>query len=87
CCFYSSSGRQSKARSGRCALLFFMACGVVGGASQIVAAPNSHLPEIGASGAIAGVLGGSMVRYPRNRIDPVLPIGCLPRSCACPRSY
>ena len=59
-------------------VLLYFACGLTGGIAQVVAAPLSHVPEIGASGAIAGVLGGYIIRYPANMIDAVLPIGCLP---------
>ncbi|MBV8726154.1 MAG: rhomboid family intramembrane serine protease [Candidatus Eremiobacteraeota bacterium] len=59
-------------------LIFYFACGLVGGIAQIVVAPFSQIPEIGASGAIAGVLGGYILRYPANMIEAVLPIGCLP---------
>jgi len=61
----------------RFAVLYF-GCGLMGGVAQIAVAPNSHVPEVGASGAIAGVLGGYIVRHPANMIDAVLPIGCLP---------
>ena len=56
----------------------YLLCGVMGGAAQIWAAPYSHVPEIGASGAIAGILGAYVVTYPTSRIDTVTPIGCFP---------
>jgi membrane associated rhomboid family serine protease len=43
---------------------FYLACGVLGGLAQVSFDPGSHVPAIGASGAIAGVLGAYVVRYP-----------------------
>jgi membrane associated rhomboid family serine protease len=45
-------------------LAFYLACGVLGNLAQISTDPASHVPEIGASGAIAGVLGAYIVRFP-----------------------
>jgi membrane associated rhomboid family serine protease len=59
-------------------LIVYLVCGIAGGIAQIVAGPNSHIPEIGASGAIAGILGAYIVTYPTSRIDTVTPIGCFP---------
>lgn len=59
-------------------LTYYLICGIVGGVAQVLAAPGSHVPEIGASGAIAGVLGGFLVTDPFARIETVTPIGCFP---------
>jgi len=59
-------------------LAFYLLCGIAGNAAQVLAGPGSHIPEIGASGAIAGVLGGYILRYPTNTIQAIVPIGCLP---------
>jgi membrane associated rhomboid family serine protease len=42
----------------------YLVCGVLGGLAQTSVDPGSHLPEVGASGAIAGVLGAFVVRFP-----------------------
>ena len=42
----------------------YLLCGIAGGLAQIAIAPGSHVPELGASGAIAGVLGAYIVTYP-----------------------
>jgi membrane associated rhomboid family serine protease len=52
--------------------LFYLACGIVAGLAQIAIDPNSPIPEIGASGAIAGVLGGYIVLFPRARIQTLI---------------
>jgi len=59
-------------------IVVYLLCGIMGGVAQIWAAPFSHVPEIGASGAIAGILGAYIVTYPAARIDTVTPIGCFP---------
>lgn len=59
-------------------LFFYFACGLAAGIAQMLAGPGSHVPEIGASGAIAGVLGAYIVQFPLNSIQTVIPLGCLP---------
>jgi membrane associated rhomboid family serine protease len=58
--------------------LFYLVCGIVGEAAQIAIAPGSHLPSVGASGAIAGVLGGYIVAFPTASVRTIVPIGCFP---------
>lgn len=55
-------------------LLFYLAAGIAGALAQIWADPGSTIPTIGASGAIAGVLGAYFLWYPRARILTLLPI-------------
>ncbi len=45
-------------------LALYLCCGIVGGVAQVWFDPGSHVPEIGASGAVAGILGAYIVRYP-----------------------
>ncbi len=49
-------------------LLFYLLCGLVGGVVQTVSVPDSYVPTVGASGAIAGVMGAYLVLYPRSRV-------------------
>jgi membrane associated rhomboid family serine protease len=49
-------------------LLFYLLCGLAASAAQILVSPDSVVPSLGASGAIAGVLGAYLVKYPRNRV-------------------
>jgi membrane associated rhomboid family serine protease len=58
--------------------LYYLLCGIAGGVAQIAIAPGSHVPAIGASGAIAGVLGGYLVNFPFAAIRTIVPIGCFP---------
>jgi len=55
-------------------LAFYLACGVASFATQIVFQPASAVPNLGASGAIAGVLGAYFVRFPRARVVTLLPL-------------
>ena len=49
-------------------LVFYLACGVAAALAQVFFNPLSRLPMVGASGAIAGVMGAYMVKFPRSRI-------------------
>jgi len=49
-------------------LVFYLLCGLFAVATQIVIYPTSNLPMVGASGAIAGVLGAYFILYPRARV-------------------
>ena len=50
-------------------LVFYLAAGIGADLAQVAAAPLSPIPTVGASGAIAGVLGGYLLLYPRARVD------------------
>lgn len=50
-------------------LIFYLACGVVADVAHLMADTASMVPTIGASGAIAGVLGGYLLLYPKARVD------------------
>ena len=52
-------------------LLFYLACGLVAAGAQIAANPYEGIPMVGASGAIAGVMGGYLLMFPRARVDVV----------------
>jgi membrane associated rhomboid family serine protease len=58
-------------------VFFYLASGVVAAALQTILMPSSTLPNIGASGAIAGVLGGYFVLYPRARVVTLVPLFLL----------
>lgn len=52
-------------------LLFYLACGLAAAAGQIAADPGTVIPMVGASGAIAGVMGGYLLLFPRARVDVI----------------
>lgn len=58
-------------------IVFFLICGVAGGLFNSLIDPRSLVPTIGASGAIAGVLGGYLILYPGARLL-VLAFGFIP---------
>lgn len=53
-------------------LVFYLAGGLVAMLAQVAANPHSTVPNLGASGAIAAVMGAFLVTYPRDRIRTVL---------------
>ncbi len=53
-------------------LIFYLLCGGAAGLAQVYADPFSNIPMVGASGAIAGVMGGYLVLFPRARVDLLL---------------
>ena len=53
-------------------LVFYLLGGLVAMLAQVAAAPTSELPNLGASGAIAAVMGAFLVTYPRDRIKTAL---------------
>tara|TARA_B100001250_G_scaffold312161_1_gene274146 strand:- start:1898 stop:2548 length:651 start_codon:yes stop_codon:yes gene_type:complete len=48
--------------------IFYLMCGLAATISQLLINPNSTIPMVGASGAIAGVLGMYMIRFPHARV-------------------
>ena len=55
-------------------LVFYLACGALAGLAQWVFAPVSTVPTLGASGAIAGVMGAYIIRFPKAQILTLLPL-------------
>lgn len=54
-------------------VLFYLACGVVAAAAQIATDPGSPIPTVGASGAIAGVMGAYILLYPGSQVQCIVP--------------
>lgn len=52
-------------------LIFYLVAGLVGSAAQIAVSPYSVIPNLGASGAIAGVMGAYLVLFPHNRVNVI----------------
>jgi membrane associated rhomboid family serine protease len=55
-------------------LLFYLLCGIAAGLVHLVTNPYSRIPTIGASGAIAGVMGAYMIKFPHSRILTLVPL-------------
>jgi membrane associated rhomboid family serine protease len=54
-------------------IVFYLLCGIIAAVAQILVDSDSTLPTIGASGAIAGVMGAYFVLYPQSRVLTLLP--------------
>ncbi|TAN53524.1 MAG: rhomboid family intramembrane serine protease [Methylococcaceae bacterium] len=59
-------------------LLFYLACGLLAGALHIFFNVNSAIPTVGASGAIAGIMGAFYFLYPQARVVLWIPVFLLP---------
>ncbi len=55
-------------------VLFYLVGGLISGIVQVIASPYSRVPTIGASGAIAGVMGAYLIKFPRSKIVTLVPI-------------
>lgn len=55
-------------------LLFYLFSGIVAGLAQYVISPSSSIPMLGASGAVAGVLGAYFVFFSHHRIETLIPV-------------
>jgi len=53
-------------------LVFYLLCGVVAAIAQVLLNLDSRVPMVGASGAIAGVMGAYMVKFPQSRIKTAI---------------
>ena len=60
-------------------LVFYLICGLAAGFLQIAVTPNSTVPNLGAS-AIADVLGGFQIVFPRDRILAAMPTVTMDRA-------
>lgn len=55
-------------------LIFYLGCGVLAGLTQWVFDPYATVPTVGASGAIAGVMGAYVLRFPKAKILTLIPL-------------
>jgi len=68
-------GDNVEARMGKIRyLIFYLLSGLAAGLLQTYIQPTSSVPMIGASGAVAGVLGAYLILFPRSRIASLVPI-------------
>ncbi|MCF8067687.1 MAG: rhomboid family intramembrane serine protease [Desulfobacterales bacterium] len=59
-------------------LAFYLLCGIASGLSHLMLNTQSNLPTIGASGAVAGVMGAYMILHPKSKILVLIPIIIFP---------
>ncbi|EET49312.1 rhomboid family intramembrane serine protease [Thalassobium sp. R2A62] len=50
-------------------LIFYLFCGILANVAQILPDPSSAVPTVGASGAIAGIMGGYLLMFPKAKVD------------------
>jgi membrane associated rhomboid family serine protease len=59
-------------------LIFYLLCGIAATYAQVLVNPNSNVPNLGASGAIAGVLGAYLIMFPGGRVRVMMGRGIIP---------
>jgi len=59
-------------------VIFYLLCGVAGSVAHVLANPDSTMPTLGASGAVAGVLGAYLILFPYSRLVVLVPILLFP---------
>ncbi len=67
--------------------IFYILCGLAATLTHILTTPNSQIPMVGASGAIAGVLGAYMIRFPNDRILTMIFFGFFIRIVRIPALF
>jgi membrane associated rhomboid family serine protease len=65
-------------------LAFYLVGGIAASLVHVLTNPNSQIPTVGASGAIAAVLGGYLVLYPQSRVMTLIPLGLFTRVTLVP---
>src|SRR5256885_12376835 len=68
---------EDRMGSGRFAI-FYLLCGRIACLTQVLVTPNATIPSVGASGAIAGVLGAYFLFFPTARLIVLIPILFVP---------
>ena len=64
--------------------IFYFLSGILAGLAQVLVGPDLMIPSIGASGAVAGVLGAYLVMFPKARVHTLVFIGFFARRAAIP---
>src|SRR5215211_1714569 len=59
-------------------VIFYLLCGIAATFAQVLVDPNSNIPNLGASGAIAGVLGAYLLMFPRGSVRVMMGRGIIP---------
>ncbi len=68
-------------------LIFYLSCGIAASAIQYFFISPSGLPMLGASGAIAGILGAYLKFFPGNKVDTLIPVFILPLIVPVPAAF
>jgi len=65
-------------------LIFYLLSGIAASLVHILTNPGSNIPTVGASGAIAGVLGAYLILFPQSRVMTLVPLGFYLRMTMVP---
>jgi membrane associated rhomboid family serine protease len=68
-------------------LIFYLFCGVLAAATQVVVQPSSAIPMVGASGAISAVMGAYIVLFPRVKVHMLIFLGIFVTTVRVPAVY
>lgn len=68
-------------------VVFYLLCGLLSGLTHFIVNWNSPIPTIGASGAVAGVMGAYLILYPRSRVLTLIPIFIIPYFIEIPAAF
>lgn len=68
-------------------LTFYLTCGVLAGLTQWFFSTQSNVPALGASGAIAGILGAYILRFPKAQILTLIPLGFFLHTAWLPAAF
>jgi len=58
--------------------IFYLLCGIAATFAQLAFSTESNIPNLGASGAIAGVMGGYILMFPKSRVNVLMGRGVIP---------
>ena len=56
-------------------IFFYIFCGIIAAYAYAITAPNSHIPMVGASGAVSGILGAYILLFPKAVVHTVIILG------------
>jgi membrane associated rhomboid family serine protease len=68
-------------------LIFYFLSGMAASLAHVITSPGSQIPMVGASGAIAGVLGAYLIRFPQARIQTLIFFGFFVRAVRIPALF
>jgi membrane associated rhomboid family serine protease len=56
-------------------IVFYLFCGIIAAYAHAITAPHSHIPMVGASGAVSGILGAYILLFPRATVHTIVILG------------
>lgn len=68
-------------------IIFYLLCGLIASTSQLIFNPDSIVPNLGASGAVSGILGAYLVVFPKAKVNCILIFGFFIRFVTLPATF